>query len=552
MLKWLRSFFLKVDFLWDFSEWVTATQGEVMSYPSNPKFLGLCTDSRKEMKDKAFLALKGDVFDGHDYIDEALKSGARALILDRSFFRDFKNLKRSSSSSSSIGIIQVEDTLKALQSLATFYRKKKLLKAKVVAISGSNGKTSTKEFLKCLLQTQSKVFTSPKNFNNHFGVPLSLLQAPPESEVVVLEMGMNHKGELSQLCHIAKPDFALITTVGEAHSAFLGSIENIAEAKEELYLHSSEKTHFIFNRDNLFTARMYEKYKQQRRLQKCEENITSFSSREKKADVFFEVESMNWDFLSLKGHIRNHEGVAKVPVFGRQNSINLMAASALSLSLGMAPQEIWEALPLCQSLCGRNQKIELKSGISVLFDAYNANPESVGVLLENLKEVQFQKEVKSRKKNGKGKNKAVQVTQLRKIYAVFGEMMELGKKSELCHYQWGKKAGSMNFEGLWFIGQSFEAFREGFQKTFLSKVTSSSSSSSSSSSPVAFDRSLLSQASGLGKNFYFTKNYESSVVKKIASLLKKGDLLILKGSRGMRLERFLMDIDVFSEVSFAL
>lgn len=509
--------------MWNLKELISATKGTLIFKDSSLRrethrtFSSISTDSRSLLKGQVFLALKGPSFDGHDFLQEALKKGAKALIVEpgsssqkflsqlnsphqpSSFFlkKKAKKISLPSSDSHSVVCIQVPSTLKALQDLASFYRKTKLKKSQVAAISGSSGKTTTKAFALALLQNHMKSFASSQSFNNHIGLPLSLLATPQDSEALLLEMGMNHQGELSHLCSLAEPHICLVTTVGQAHIGLLGSQEAIACAKEELYLSAPQKAHFIFNFDNTFTRHMYEKWKKK----KPKDALTIFSSYNQKATVFLEVVKMDWSSMTLRGHLQGVSGEAQVPIFGRQNAVNLMAASSLALKLGLSPKKIWKNLPLCRSPWGRHQKTEMKSGMSLLFDAYNASPESVMSLLENLQEMDSQKPK-------------------RKIFALFGDMMELGDQSELFHYKWGKKARLVNFNGIWFVGSYFKSFQEGFSK--------SPPSSHTFPKPPSFFSKSYSQHDREKRTAFFKR-------------IKRGDLLVVKGSRAMKLERILKE-----------
>jgi UDP-N-acetylmuramoyl-tripeptide--D-alanyl-D-alanine ligase len=298
---------------------------------------GVGTDTRVDLTGRLFIALKGDSFDAHDFIDKAIDAGAVALIVDRDLSKSpiWEKVQQHD-----VAVIQVHDTLRALQDLAQFWRSQ--LSAKVLAISGSNGKTTTKEFAKAICSTTKNTVASPASFNNHWGVPLSILSAPIETEVLILEMGMNHSGELTRLTEIASPDVALVTNVGRAHIGHFESIQQVAAAKAELYQDGRDGMIRIFNLDNEYTLRMYNSFKGR-------SEMMTFSSFNSEADVQLRAESLNLKGLIVSGRVNSVEGKKSVPVFGRHNVANLMAASALALTAGLSAQQVWAGLERCQT-----------------------------------------------------------------------------------------------------------------------------------------------------------------------------------------------------------
>jgi UDP-N-acetylmuramoyl-tripeptide--D-alanyl-D-alanine ligase len=352
------------------AEEVVKATGARVSRPVEEGFCfdGVGTDTRKSLHGKLFIALKGDNFDAHEFLSEAQKAGAKAALVHR----------RPEGLDPSFPLFEVDDSLIALQALATYWRLKH--KFLVLGVTGSNGKTTTKEFAKAVIGSKKRTYASQGSFNNHWGVPISLLSADPDCEVVVQEMGMNHKGEIAALCAIARPDVVLCTMVGTSHIGELGSQRGVAEAKEEIYIHSPQAS-YIFNCDNEFTRAMYDKYKNHK------VGVRTFSSFNEDADVHLRADRFDLNGLHLVGHIGGEKGEAQVKSFGRQNVVNLMAASSLALAAGLKPKDIWAALPLCAGAWGRNQWLEHDSGARVLFDAYNANPESMSALLKNLYEL---------------------------------------------------------------------------------------------------------------------------------------------------------------------
>ena len=458
------------------NEILKATGGQALSQiKTDIEAVG--TDTRIDLSNQLFIALKGENFDAHQFLQKAVAQNAAALVVDH-LPAGSEELKKK------VSIILVKDTLLALQAMGNFYRKKS--KALIIGVTGSNGKTTSKEFAAAVISAKKKVHIPKGSFNNHWGVPLTLLAQPEEAQVSVIEMGMNHAGEIKLLCEIADPDVVVCSMVGRAHIEYFGSIEKIAEAKEEIYEHSNPKATRIYNLDNPHTKKMFEKAKSRF----PNSPILTFSS-EQSSDVHLKVAAVEMGSLTVNGEIQGVAGSAKIPVFGAHNLTNIMVAASAALSSGMNPVEIWQALPRCKTNWGRNQLVNLKSGAELLFDAYNANPDSMKALLDN---------VKLFKNPGK------------KI-GIFAQMRELGDASEKSHEELGQLVGKTGFDIVWFYGDDAEAFKRGIE------------------------------ASKYPKNIMISKTYEDSLASEVANVLKLGDALVVKGSRGMKLERFVMACD---------
>ena len=443
-----------------------ATGGQVLSQPK-PTFSRVGTDTRVSLAGKMFIALKGDIHNAHDFVAKAVEQGAHVVLVHE--WRDeWKALSEKAS------FVKVPDTLPALQALARFWRKKQQFK--IIAITGSNGKTSTKEFTYALMKDAVPTYASKGSFNNHWGLPLSILEAGPEHKFLILEMGMNKLGEIWKLCQIAEPDIVTVTTVGRAHLGMLGSQANVAQAKEEIYVAAPKAVH-VFNIDNEWTMRMQSRSHSQQ---------LTFSSFRPQADVHFRAQRLNWDGLDLTGHIKSVKGQTWVHVLGRQNTVNLMCASALAFAAGLKPEQIWAALATIRdSAWGRNQVLELKSGARVLFDAYNANPDSMQALLKNL----YEMDVQGRK------------------FLVAADMGELGTFSQQAHEEAGERAAAVGFECVWYIGEFAAAFQKGLSKA------------------------------GQPKAFLSSRHFDPETSKKFIALTAKGDLIAVKGSRSAHLEQ---------------
>ncbi len=434
-------------------------------------FSGVGTDTRKSLEGQLFIALKGDNFDAHDFLAQAVQAGASGILIHRR--------PEGWTAPSSVAVIEVGDTLTALQDLARAWRRR--CQFKVVGITGSNGKTSTKEFARAVLETEFRVHATKNSFNNHWGVPLSLLAASPDTQVVLQEMGMNHRGELSKLVQIAEPDLVLVTMVGRSHIGELGSQEAVAEAKEEIYLGAPHAVQ-IFNLDNHWTIPML----QRARVAKTARQILTFSSF-READVQLRAAGMSDFSLEVTGKIGGEAGQARVPVVGRHNVVNLMAAASIATALGVKPSAIWAGLTRCRGAWGRNQVVRLSSGAKVLFDGYNANPESMTALIKNLYEI----DVPGQK------------------VVVLGEMMELGHESAQAHREIGELVARSGVDVVWFMGPHRADFEAGIK------------------------------AEGFSKTLFISDGYEESLARKVGSMLNPSDIAVVKGSRAMKMERVL-------------
>lgn len=453
------------------------TKAEVkMSGPTEFKSVG--TDTRKDLSGQIFIALKGEQYDAHNYLSQAIEKGATGLLIHQWSPALEKY-------SGKITVFLVKDTLKALQDMGRGHRRR--MKAKILGLTGSNGKTTTKEFTAAILSNVHPTHWNSGSFNNHWGVPLTLLQIEKSHEFAVVEMGMNHAGEITELVKIAEPDITVCTMVGRAHIEYFGSIEKIAEAKEEIYEAASPQATRVYNLDDKMTYGMYE-----RALKKFNQSrILTFSSTNATADVCFKIESINLKEIHVKGYIAGEPGQARVAVFGKHNLTNLLAAATLCLAAGLDPQEIWQGLSKCKTNWGRNQWLENQSGVQIIFDAYNANPDSMAALLANLEGL---------KAEGK------------KI-GVFAQMGELGALSTELHQQLGERVGQSDFDEVFFYGADCKSFGDGVKK-INSKL-----------------------------KLNLQEDYTPDFSTKLKSLVHKGDLVVVKGSRHNKMERMILPLE---------
>lgn len=434
--------------------------------PTLRKIEGFSTDTREVLKNKVFFAIKGDFFDGSDFLLDAIKKDASLVICPKD------NIPNTIDD---VGIIAVEDTLQAYQTLANFIVK--FFNPKIVGITGSNGKSTSKAMLHTIIKKFYNCEVSEKSFNNHIGVPHTLLKTRENTEVVIVEMGSNQKGDILNLAQIVQPEIAVVTNVANSHLEGLGSISGVAEEKKQIY--NTAKVG-VFNLDNEWTKKMYHSFKG--------EKITFSNTSD--ADIVLKVSDMNLDSLYISGSICGIRKDAKLEIFGKHNVYNVMVASGLALALGMKPSDIWDALSDIKGIWGRNQSVLLKNKATVIFDGYNANPCSVIALLENAKAL-----------SSKGR-----------MFLCLADMLELGDKREELHEKIGKLVGQLPFEAVFFVGECGKYFERGVK------------------------------VAGFKKSLVIFDSYKQALAIRLQNMLNEGDILFVKGSRGLKLENLIFDL----------
>ena len=380
------------------------------------KTKGVVTDTRLSVKNSFYIALKGINFDGNNFAKEAIEKGAfYALVNKKSIVKDNDRF------------IYVDDTLKTLQKLANYHRS--IIDTKIIAITGSNGKTTTKELLSEILSKEFKIFATKGNLNNHIGVPLSLLSINRECEYAIIELGANHLGEINHLCKIAKPDFGLITNFGYAHIEGFGSFDGVVKGKSELYNYLIEKKGRLFiNLDDVIQKKWL-KYRP----------ISTYGQTSK-AD--FKIEQINNKGKGTTIKIENL--IIESQLFGDYNFSNIGASVAISRFLGVSNQKIKKALELYKPINKRSQVIKKKNN-KILLDAYNANPSSMIASINSF--------LKNNPKNS---------------IAVLGDMLELGFYEKEGHVKIINLLESSAFEEIFFVGKLFFKFSKesnSFKKT---------------------------------------------------------------------------------------
>ncbi len=361
------------------------------------------TDSRRIAPGDLFIALQGDRFDGHAFAAQVIAAGAAAVVASQPL------------PGISAPIIHVADTLLGLQNLARAYRTWHA--PCVVALTGSNGKTSTKDLLHAVLASQFPLFATQGNLNNHIGVPLTLLSLAPEHTHAITEMGMNHAGEIRTLVDIAQPNAAILTNVGVAHIEHLGSQENIAWEKATLPVNIPAAGHVVLNANDAYTPRIA-------RLCQATVLTAGLGAGDISAHDLSTTATGTRFTLDFAGSRQS----VTLPVLGRHMVGNAALAAAMGFAMGLAPEQIAHALSAATVSGGRLQCRQL-NGIQFIDDSYNANPDSMLAGLRTLAE-----------------------TPAPRRFAVLGAMGELGHHALSGHEQVGQSAASLPLAGLFTVG----------------------------------------------------------------------------------------------------
>ena len=441
-----------------------ATGGRWIGTPP-PELAGVSTDSRTLVAGALFVALKGERFDAHDYLADAAKAGAAAAVVSAARAGDPCPIPR----------LAVSDPLAALGALAHVHRAR--FPIPVVGVTGSNGKTTTREMIAAILGTRGPVLKTEGNLNNEVGVPLTLFGLGPDHRAAVIEMGMSNPGEIGRLAAIAMPQVGVVTLAAAAHLAGLGTVDRVADAKAELYFGLPDSGIAVVNADD---ARMLE------RARKSGRRMVTFSgSQGRRGDVVvLAITSQGVDGLRFVLGIGNREVPVHIPgLVGAHNAQNAAAAAAAGTVLGCTDREIVRGLAEVRPVGRRLRVEELPSGVRLVDDCYNANPSSMSAGLRTVVEL------------AAGGGRPV---------AVLGDMLELGAEEEPSHRALGEEAARTGVRALAAFGPR--------------------------------SRTTAEAARAAGLDAFHTEELPA-LVAWAAGNLRPGDVLLVKGSRGMKLER---------------
>ncbi|GGD19063.1 UDP-N-acetylmuramoyl-tripeptide--D-alanyl-D-alanine ligase [Pontibacillus salipaludis] len=345
------------------------------------------TDTRKKTNKGLFVPIRGDRFDGHEFLKDAIEGGAVAALWD-------EKVDVPSYVPNDFPLFFVDDTIIGLQQLAHVYRKE--VNPKVIGVTGSNGKTTTKDFIDAVLAPSFKTHKTDGNFNNHIGLPLTILSMPASTEVLVLEMGMNHFGEIENLSFIAEPDFAVITNIGESHIEFLGSREGIAQAKSEILAGLRDGGTLLLDGDEPLLAPLHTR-----------EGVVSSGFDQKNECVLSNIHMSG----STTSFTINDGETYSIHLLGKHNVKNASFAILIGKALGMDPSKIQQGLNEMTLTGMRFELIEGKNGAHIVNDAYNASPTSMRASIEVIKDL----------------------NQYSRKILILGDIFELGAQSEEMH-----------------------------------------------------------------------------------------------------------------------
>ncbi len=454
-------------------EVVKATRGTLVSGFGDTVLNGVSTDTRELEPGSLFIALEGENFDGHSFLFEALEKGAIAVL-------GKKEKLDSTEIPGKVAVIGVEDSLRALGDIASFWRHKHSVE--IVALTGSNGKTSTKEMISRLLGRKYKTLKNVLNLNNLVGVPLTLLQLEKDHRVGVVEMGMNHPGEIARLVEIADPGYGLITNIQPAHLEGLGSVKGVQAAKGELFEGIKDDGVLFVNYDDPLVRELSERFDKEK---------ISFGMSPEVAVRLRKIVSEDAGGSRFIVEFPDAEEEFFLPVLGRHHVSNALAACAVAWRLGVPVEEIKSGLAAHRPVRQRMEVKEVLDGVHLLDDAYNANPASVSAALETLSRMRGDK----------------------RAFAVLGAMLELGKDTVKYHRMIGEKVARLGFDGLLSLGDLGEEFIEG------------------------------ARSAGMPEECLFLARSHGELAEKLAGWVEPGDWVLVKGSRGSRMELVIEKLD---------
>lgn len=435
----------------------------------NMEIKGISIDSRTVKEGELFIAIRGDRFDGHDFVPDAIRKGAWGALVEQSALE-----AKYATMGGLQNVIPVEDTLFSLQEMSLIHRKKFILP--VIGITGSNGKTTTKEMLASIMLQKGAVLKNEGNLNNHIGVPLTLLKMDSHHKAAIIEMGMSGLGEIKTLARLAMPAVGVITNISAAHLQFLGSTDAVAEAKGELLQTMRSDGTAVLNADDRYFITLRNKYPGK---------VLSFGI-EGAADVRASDIRQERDVTDMTLHADGRSVVARLRTVGRHNVYNALAAAAAALATDLPLEAVKFGLEEFRPVAMRSELRDVK-GRTVLADYYNANPGSMIAALETLASLRMGK----------------------RAIAVLGDMLELGETADEAHRVIGAAAAKLGIDLIITVGPLAKRIAEG-----------------AVAAGMARDRVLEAETTSRG-----------------AELLKEhsrpGDTVLIKGSRGMKMEKVL-------------
>jgi UDP-N-acetylmuramoyl-tripeptide--D-alanyl-D-alanine ligase len=459
--------------MWSLEEILMATGGKLIRQGARSVFGEIVTDSKSAKKGSVFVALKGARFDGHRFLGDAARRGAACLLVHKR--------PVAGGALGGAAVVRVKDTLEALGHLAHYRRT--VVAPKVLAITGSNGKTTTKEMVAAILQSASldgqrlkgKVLKTEGNFNNLVGLPMTLLRLRGREKVAVVEMGTSTPGEIARLCRIAEPDIGLITSVAPAHLSGLRTVAGVAREKGQLFRGIRSGGVAVVNADDPWTRRLGARFKGTK--------ITYGKSGAVRAEGWRSLDAGESRFTL---RVQRQREPVRLRFSGAHNLSNALGAAAMAHGLGVDIAAIRAGLESARPFAMR-MAVERWRGVGVINDAYNANPASMEAALKTLGQL-------------KAKGKKI---------AVLGDMLELGGEARERHRALGRQAAACGVDRLYLLGSQARAVAAGARRAGMDQ-----------------DRITI------GKNH----RHLAGLVRKHA---RRGDWILFKGSRGMKMENVL-------------
>lgn len=460
-------------------EILNATQGEYLSGNITETVVQITTDSRKVRGGELFIPLIGINFDGHDFVSQAVQQGATVVLTQRILENSIADFNKTC-------FIRVKDTLKALQDLAKYYLRK--FNIPIVAVTGSTGKTTTKDLIHSVLQQKYKVMKSEGNFNNHIGLPLSVFKLKQEYEAAIFEMGMSSLGEIDTLAEIVRPNISVITNIGLSHIEHLGSQENILKAKMEITNYLDAEDVLIVNGDDDFLKNLNRQSHPFKKFyiglnSECDlraENIINLGEAGSSFNVVFDGKKVPF--------------CLQVP--GDHNIYNALSAIAVGLWLGMDSSEIQRGIQAYKGSDMRLHILSIQENIKIINDTYNASPDSMKAAISVLSKAAAKRKI-----------------------AVLGDMLEMGLYTKTGHYTVGCEVAKKSIDLLIVVGTAAAYIAEG-------------------AIDHGFDRQKI---------VVCTNNQE--VIGYLRKNMLAEDMILVKGSRGMKMEEIVAGIQERSSLN---
>lgn len=427
---------------------------------------GVCFDSRKAKNGDLFFPLKGER-DGHDFIESAISNGASATIWQNDHKIENKD----------IPYVIVDDVMAAFDQLAKYYLNK--VNPKVIAVTGSNGKTTTKDMIASVLATDNNVAKTPENFNNEIGVPFTILNMPTNTEILVVEMGMDRPGQIEHLSSVAHPDVSVITMIGEAHIEFFGTRDKIADAKMEITHHLQEDGLFVYDGDEPLLNE---------RAEPLEQSIATFGKNDNNTIYTTEINSHKekttfkinlWPDLEFS-----------IPIMGDYNVNNAMAALLIGRRYHISAENMQQALANLYMTENRTEWVKAANGADILSDVYNSNPTAAIEVLDNLQKLSTGRKI-----------------------IVLGDMLELGSASKRLHESLADHIDPNDFAKVYLVGKEMKALYD-----------------------------LLVPKYQPADISWYSKDQLEDLTANIKEEMNSDDTILLKASHGIHLENVLKEL----------